>query len=37
MGMDVLDENADRIKFSARLFDSVGRFISMRACIFSDV
>ena len=34
MGKDGLDENADQIKFSARLLDSVGRFMRMRACIF---
>ena len=34
MGRDVLDENAPQIKFSARLFDSVGRFMRMKACIF---
>lgn len=35
MGKNALDENADQIKFSARLFDSVGRFMGMRVRIFS--
>ena len=35
MGKDVMDENADQIKFNTRPFHSFGMFMSIKACILS--